>query len=188
MEIIVKGADFSENRIGVVARKINTAVFNGTSAFAEITPIVLSSDGDYIEFVLAVNNTNIGKYFSFRVLWTYPSMGVATNKLSLRLNNNAWAVNSQTVTFADVQNANIKIAYEGTNVKVYIDNVLTFTYDNSSAQAGLTFAGFGKYQTGQTPDFWAGSIKKVRTNKYNDGEWCGIDEFPGWTPTDVVIV
>lgn len=184
MEIIVNGADFSENRVGTLAKKINTAVFNGTSAFAEITPIVLSADGDYIEFVLAVTNTIIGNYFSLRIPWTYPSMGVAKSKLSVRLNNNAWAVSSQTVSFSDNQNANIKIAYEGTDVKVYIDGVLTFTYDNSTVQSGLTFAGFGKYGT----SFWAGSIKKVRTNKFNDGEWCGIDEFPGWSATDVTIV
>ncbi len=188
MEIIVKGADFSGNRVGIMAKKINTAIFNGTSSFAEITPITLSANGDYIEFILDIENTTIGYYFAYREKWGKPILGLTQTKLALRLDNNTWVESSKTVSYADVTNAHVKISYEGTDVKIYIDGTLVTTYDNSTTQAGLTFIGFAKYQTTSNPDFWKGSIKKVRTNKFNDGEWCGIDEFPGWSATDVTIV
>jgi len=190
MEIIVKGADFSENRIGVVTKKINTAVFNGTSAFASITPITLSADGDYMEMVLDIENDTIGKYFACRELWGKPIIGITPTKLSVRLDNQTWAVSNQTISPAVASNATLKIAYEGTDVKVYIDGTLAFTYDNSSTQASLTFAGFGKYyyEGGGNPEYWKGSIKKVRTNKAFSGEWAGIDEFDGWSATNVVLV
>lgn len=189
MEIIVKNADYSGNNIGVVTKRINTAVFNGTSAFASITPITLSADGDYMEMLLNVENTNIGYYFAFRELWGKPIISITKTKFSLRLNNQTWAVSNQTISPSDVSNITLKIAYEGTNIKVYIDGTLAFTYDNSITQAGLTFAGFGKYDQGLgSADYWKGSIKKARTNKALDGEWSGIDDFPGWSATDVVLI
>lgn len=188
MEIIVNGADFSGNRVGIVAKKINTAIFNGTSSFAEITPITLSANGDYIEFILDIENTNPGSYFAVREMWNRPILGLTPTKLALRLNDQTWVESSKTVSYADATNAQVKISYEGTDVKIYIDGTLVTTYDNSTTQAGLTFLGFAKYQASGGANFWKGSIKKVRTNKFNDGEWCGIDEFPGWSATDVTIV
>lgn len=188
MEIIVKGADFSENRIGVVAKKINTAVFNGTSSYASVTPITLSSDGDYIEMLLNVEETTLGNYFVSRELWNKICFGITKTRLSLRLDDNTWAVNNQTIAPADTSNVKVKIAIDGTNIKVYIDDVLAFTYDNSSTQSSVTIAGFGKYEQTQVTNYWKGSIKKVRTNKAFDGAWVGIDEFAGWSATDVTII
>jgi hypothetical protein len=187
MELIVKGADFSANRIGVVEKKINTATFNGTSSFASFTAFTLSSDGDYVEFLMGIEEITMSKYFAYRQLWNRPVLGITTTKLSLRLDDQTWAVNNETINLTDASNAYVKIAYEGTSVKVYIDDVLTFTYDNSITQANLTFAGFAKYQATGDPDFWKGSIKKMRTNKIKSGEWFGVDELPGWNATDVVL-
>lgn len=184
MEIIVKGADFSANRIGVVQNHINTAIFNGVSSFASFTPFTLSSDGDYVEFLLDVKNNTIGNYFILKELWNYPSIGITKNRLSIRLNDRTWAVDNQSISPADYTNIKLKIAYEGTNVKVYIDDTLSFTYDNSITQASLTLTGFAKYDT----SYWEGTIKKIRSNKVNDGEWCGVDELNGWDATDVELL
>lgn len=190
MEIIVKGADFSENRIGVVQKHINTATFNGISSFASFTPFSLTLDGDYVELLLDVENTTIGKYLTLRELWDKPTIGITKNKLSIRLDDQTWAVNNNSISPADYMNIKLKIAYEGTNIKVYIDDTLSFTYDNSITQASLTFTGFGKYSnsTSSSSVYWEGTIKKIRSNKVNDGEWCGVDELDGWDATDVELL
>lgn len=188
MEIIVKGADFSANRIGVVQNHINTATFNGVSSFASFTPFTLSSDGDYVELLLDVENTTIGNYFTVRELWNKPTIGITKSRLSIRLDNQTWAVNNESISPADDNNVKLKIAYEGTNVKVYIDDTLSFTYDNSITQASLTLTGFAKYSTSQSAVYWEGTIKKIRSNKVNGGEWCGVDELDGWDATDVELL
>ena len=124
--------------------------------------IVLSQNGDSIEFQLVScafqNFASLQGYaFTRGGGASKIGIGVTSNVISIRADDNTWIVNEAHTTGGFVGKS-LKLSYENDNICFYVGNELISTY---TGQKTLTILSFGD---GSTYGYWSGSITNLKVN------------------------
>ena len=141
--------------------------FNGTNGYCTLnSPIVLSQNGDSIEFVLRVDEAAVsfpnGHGYAFALGGASNGIGIGVNKanIAVHLDDGTWIQNQGTSEDEQV----IKIEYADNKIKLYRGGQVRQTYNGQST---LTIYGFG--HSNDSYGYWDGVIRSIKVNgvEYN---------------------
>ncbi len=169
---------------GAVAKALGKAQgtkvvkFDGT-AYADITPIVLSKDGDSLEMDVSVQSVEANKGYSFTTRYNRSqlSIGLKNDMLSIRGGDNAW-IQLYKAYMQDRNMVRLRISYEGGKIVVYVNDALFTEY---AGQKQIIIGGFGK---ATDYDGWVGTIGRVAINGI---EYASIADLDGFVGTNTKI-
>jgi hypothetical protein len=142
----------------------------GSSQYGQTSASLASLSVWSVEVWHYYNNTNNGAWPAIvtevfsnpYVNFALGAMTAATNNvLEVGYHNNGWYTTSTTYTLPSVGWYHIVGTYDGTNLKLYINNVLTQTAASSTASASSS-AGIRFMRRWDSGDYWGGYLAIVR--------------------------
>ena len=142
----------------------------GSSQYGQTSASLTSLSVWSVEVWHYYNNTNNGAWPAIvtevfsnpYVNFALGAMTAATNNvLEVGYHNNGWYTTSTTYTLPSVGWYHIVGTYDGTNLKLYINNVLTQTAASSTASASSS-AGIRFMRRWDSGDYWGGYLAIVR--------------------------
>ena len=155
-----------------------TAFFDGSTSVGLCDTIELSSDGDSIEIDIYPGEMSSNQIYGLATHgYQTVSLGATRTEIAVRALDSTWIV-SPTSIGATKTHYVLKIVYEDSKIKTYIDNVLFNTYNG---QKTIQITRWGKYSD---TAFWNGKVGYI---KISSTVYDNLTQLPGWESSTVIF-